>query len=201
MTPSRFSNSSSTWGVWNRTQYLSYSLTSIEFPLIAVLLAFLICKQTLGSYSSWQPVWSPDLFSKAVQLVCSQAPLKCLRTRTLHFMRFLLAYSSSLSRSIWVESLFGESITLPCLVSSTNFLRSHSVLSPRLLLKVLYVGPGISLCGASYPLPVGCWAIDYNPLSSAVQPVAIQSNRPFLQPMPFQLTNESPVGNWISPNR
>lgn len=38
------------------------------------------------------------------------------------------------------------------------------------------------------------------PLSSAVQPVVIQSNRPFLQPKPFQFTNETTVRNWLHRN-
>lgn len=76
-TLSSFSYFFLTWEVWNRTQYLSLQLlqhwVSSDRPPLGF--SFTV-RAVFGSYSTWQPVWSPGLSQKAVvQPVCSQAAM------------------------------------------------------------------------------------------------------------------------------
>lgn len=191
----RFSNSFSTWGTWNRAQYLSFSLTSIVFPLIALLLAFHVCNESwlLACIQPDKQFDLPIYLSKAVvQLVLSQAP-QAPRSAIFHFARFLrLAYASSLWRCIWVKSLFEESTTLPCLVVSTNFLGIHFVFCSRCWWRYCVILAPVS----AFVVVLTCYQLDAEPSITALQ---VQQSGLW----PFSLTghfSNPPMGNWISPN-
>lgn len=116
------------------------------------------------------------------------------KEHSFHSARFLrLAYSSSLWRYMWVKFLFGESTTLPCLVSSTDFSEDSFYVKIRLLMKILCdTGSSISLCGV-----LSCWC--FPALSHQLLPSKFSSLACGHSVLTGHFSNPS-VGNWISLN-
>lgn len=88
-------------------------------------------------------------------------------------------------------------------MSSTKWLKVHSGSSSEISDEhIKQYWPLILTFGGSvcYAVPPGHWAIDYLPLSLAVQPTSNPSSSSFTQPAFPQLSNESPVGDHVKSN-
>lgn len=87
--------------------------------------------------------------SYAVAVIPSQKPL--------NLMKFLSAHYSSLLRSFWIITLpFSTSVFPPSLVSYVNLLRTHSIQSPRSIIKSLNsINPSLNL----WRNPLNSWLL------------------------------------------
>jgi len=131
--------------------------------LLAFFAAAAYCSLLLSLMSTRTPrSLSTEMLHCQVDPSLSCTPVLCfpscktLHFSMLHFIRFLLAHSSSLSRSFCRVALSPTVSTSPrSLVSLANFIRVSLIPSSTSLMKILNnVGPNIDSCRT--PLVTGC---------------------------------------------
>lgn len=181
-----FSNFFSTWGACNRTQYLSRSLISIEFPMIALLLAFPLCNKSwllahtqLGNQCDAQ-VCFRLFFNQSVPRLDWSIPEAEFFTSWGSCWLIPHVYQGPSELNLYLES---QSLFLVWYHPQIfwGFILSYH---PRCWWKYCMIFAPVS---AFLVLSATSWMLNcvLLPLSSAVQPVVIQSNRPFLKSRPF----------------
>lgn len=123
---------------------LALLLLILSWMLLAFLSARAHCRPKFSLLSTKTPMSFPAelLYSQCISSLyhCNEFFLPRCRTwhlSLLNFMKFLLAYSSSLSRSLWMLALLPGMWTGISLVSSANKMRVHYVASSRPLIKLL----------------------------------------------------------------
>lgn len=143
----RFSPSFLTWEVWNRMQYFMLVKLQCEVPLIPLLLAFpLWRKQTLGSHSTWQSVWSAALSQRGCSASLFPRCTDAIPVQNFALCEISLGSLLKFIRSVWTEPLLLEElVALSFSVSPTDFLRIHSISLLKLSMKILNnIGPSMN---------------------------------------------------------